>query len=82
MNYLGAVKVLGDVPCVRCGLGDSCPMSSIKMLFGPDATVDSIGIRILGEASDVVEAAKALGQKIAEALSGRPAVRGHRQDYK
>ena len=45
MNFVGAVKIQGNVPCVKCGFGDQCQMSGITMLYGPDATVDSVGIK-------------------------------------
>jgi multimeric flavodoxin WrbA len=68
MNFVGAVKVQGNVPCVKCGFGDQCKMSAIKMLHGPTATVDTVGIKSFEEESSPVEAARSLGKKIAEAL--------------
>lgn len=70
MNFLGAVKVLGNVPCVRCGFGDDCEMTGIKMLFGPDASVDSVGIHCFSDQQAATEAAVELGKKIGEALKG------------
>ncbi len=68
MNFLGAAKVLGNVPCVRCGFGDKCEMSGIKMMFGPDATVDSVALNCFDEQPETVTVAKALGKQIREAL--------------
>jgi multimeric flavodoxin WrbA len=68
MNFLGAVKLRGNVPCVKCGYGDECRMSAIKMLSGPDATVATVGIRRFEDDVSAVEAAAALGRKIAGAL--------------
>lgn len=68
MNFVGAVKIQGNVPCVKCVYGDECKMSGIPMLYGPDATVDSVGIKSFEEQPVAVEAARELGHKIAEAL--------------
>ena len=62
------MKVLGNVPCVRCGHGDECHLSGIKMIFGPEATVDTVGIHCFGEQAEAMEAARELGRQIAAAL--------------
>lgn len=69
MNFVGAVKIQGNVPCVKCGRGDECKMSGITMLYGPEATVDSVGIKSFEEQPMAVEAAGNLGRRIARALS-------------
>ncbi len=68
MEFLGAVKVQGNVPCVKCGFGDTCEVSGLKMLFGPDATVDSVGIHRLEDQPDALADARALGRRIGQAL--------------
>lgn len=68
MNFVGAVKVQGNVPCVKCGSGDECKMSGIKMLYGENATVETVGINTFEDQSIAVEAATELGRKIAQAL--------------
>ena len=70
MNFLGAVKVLGNVPCLRCGFGDECEMSAVKMMFGPDATVDSSPVNCVEKLPGKIEAVEDLGRHIGEALSG------------
>ena len=72
MNFVGAVKIQGTVPCVKCGHGDACAMSGIKMLYGLAATTDSVGIRRFEEQPLAVAGARELGQRIAEALYKRP----------
>lgn len=69
MDFQGSVKVMGNVPCVRCGVGDECEMSGIKMLFGPDATTDTVGINCFSEQPEALEAARDLGRRIGEAVS-------------
>jgi len=68
MYFVGAVKILGNVPCVKCGHGDDCKMSAIEMIYGSDATVDSVGIKTFEKQPIALEAAQELGKKIAEAL--------------
>ncbi len=68
MRFVGALKIEGTIPCVRCGFGDPCKMSGIKMLHGPEATVESVGARTFESQPLSVAAAKELGGKIAEAL--------------
>ena len=69
MNFVGAVKIQGNVPCVKCVFGDECRMSAITMLYGPDATADSVGIKSFEKEPLAVEQASELGQKIAEVLA-------------
>ncbi len=68
MRFVGSLKVRGNVPCVRCGVGDDCRMSGIRMIFGPEATVDSVGINSFALQPENIEAACGLGRKLAEAL--------------
>lgn len=71
MNFVGAVKISGNVPCIKCGYGDTCKMSGIAMLYGPDATVDSVGCKSVETTPLALESAEDLGRKIAEALNGK-----------
>ncbi|MGE5237379.1 MAG: flavodoxin family protein [Chloroflexota bacterium] len=68
MNFMGSVKILGNVPCIRCGKGDECPMSGLKMIFGPDATVDTVAKNAFENQPAALDAAKELGRRIGEAL--------------
>lgn len=71
MHFAGAVKIQGNVPCIKCGSGDECKMTGITMLYGPEATVDSVGIKTFEEQPVAIDGAKELGQKIAEALKSK-----------
>lgn len=73
MEYVGSVVLLGNVPCIRCGKGDDCAVSGIKMLYGPEATVQSVGVSDVDATKGLHEAARALGQKLAVAVTGAPA---------
>ncbi len=69
MRFEGAVMVMGNVPCIKCGRGDQCDMSGIKLLYGPDATTESVGVNVLEKRQNAVTAAAELGKKIARAFS-------------
>jgi multimeric flavodoxin WrbA len=69
MNFVGAVKLQGNVPCIKCGKGDVCKMSGIKMIYGPEATVDSVGVQRFEEQPMNVDEAADLGRQLAAALS-------------
>ena len=71
MEIVGAVKVLGNVPCIKCGYGDDCETSGMKMIFGPEATLDSLGIMRFEDQPEAVKNATELGRKIAEALRSK-----------
>jgi hypothetical protein len=68
MTNLGLMLVLGNVPCIRCGHGDECPVSGIKMIHGPQATVASVGVRSFDLDKELQATAKELGEKIREAV--------------
>ncbi|EGW37350.1 flavodoxin family protein [Desulfosporosinus sp. OT] len=68
MNYLGGVKVLGNVPCIRCGVGDTCPISGIAMLCGPTATVENVGVNKFENQKGMGDAVR-LGKVIVEILA-------------
>lgn len=72
MNYLGAVECLGNVPCVKCENNLECRMSGIKMIYGEDATPDSVGINTFEDQYEIIGQAYKLGEKIAEALKENP----------
>lgn len=68
MEFVGEVRVLGNVPCIKCGYGDECKMSGIKMLYGPEDTVASIGVNTFEEQPEGMKAARELGINIAQRL--------------
>ncbi|WP_094605079.1 hypothetical protein SPSIL_031260 [Sporomusa silvacetica DSM 10669] len=68
MNYLGGVKVMGNVPCIRCGVGDTCEISGLKMLLGPTATVAKAGVNNFEDQPSMEEASR-LGRLITEILT-------------
>jgi len=71
MDFIGEVRVKGNVPCIGCDYGDSCEMSGIKMLYGPEAVKASVGIKIFEAQPDAVQAAVDLGKNIAAKLNSK-----------
>jgi len=70
MTNLGTLVIQGNVPCIRCGHGDDCPMSGIKMLYGPDASVASVGVKTFEEDVALVTAARELATRLRRAVVG------------
>jgi len=68
MNFLGSVKIQGNIPCIRCGYGDECETAGLKMIFGEHATVDSIGVNTFEMQNAPFNSAKKLGQQLGGAL--------------
>ncbi|MGA3128656.1 MAG: flavodoxin family protein [Candidatus Korobacteraceae bacterium] len=68
MNNLGSMVLLGNVPCIRCGYGDQCEMSAVKMLGGAEATVASFGVHRFETNEILRQNARELGQKIRAAV--------------
>jgi multimeric flavodoxin WrbA len=75
MTNLGTMVIQGNAPCIRCGYGDDCSMSGIKMLYGPEASVASVGVKTFEEDSALMSAAEELARKLREAVIGQPSSR-------
>ena len=75
MVNVGSMVILGNPPCIRCGYGDQCEFSGIKMLHGPEATVASVGVRQFEEGDALVNGARELGAKIRVAVLAANTVR-------
>jgi len=69
MEYLGAVKIKGNVPCVKCGKSETCKVSGVKMVYGPEATAESVGIEIFEDQNRALKEAHTLGKLLAEKLN-------------
>jgi multimeric flavodoxin WrbA len=73
MTNLGTMVIQGNVPCIRCGHGDDCSMSGIKMLYGPEASVASVGVKSFDDDSPLLTAAQDLARKLRDAVLGQAA---------
>ena len=71
MNFAGSVKIMGNPPCIKCGRGDTCEMSGVKMLYGETATVASVGVNTFECQPDAIAAVRDLGEKIGKMLAGK-----------
>ena len=70
ITNLGSLVVLGNVPCIRCGYGDECKVSGIKMIHGPEATVGSVGVHAFEDDESLMATPRELGGKIRRAVRG------------
>lgn len=70
MVNLGTLVIQGNVPCIRCGYGDDCSASGLKMLFGPDASVASVGVHAFEEDSALATAAEEMAAKLRRSVVG------------
>ena len=68
MDFVGDVKIRGDVPCLKCGYGNTCPVSAAKVLYGPDIKVENLEFHSFETQPEAVKAAQTLGETIAEKL--------------
>lgn len=67
---LGTLVIQGNVPCIRCGYGDDCSVSGLKMLFGPDASVASVGVHTFEKDAVLGAAAEEMAAKLRSAVLG------------
>ena len=68
MELVGQLTVQGNVPCLTCGEGDTCEMSGLKMLYGPDAKTTDYGYARVEDQQDVWQSAAHIGRLIRERL--------------
>ena len=68
IKVIGDVKIVGDVPCMKCGFGEKCEGSGVKLLYGPDAKIADVGFHSFENQSDALKAAQDLGERIAKEL--------------
>ncbi|MBU2601331.1 MAG: flavodoxin family protein [Actinobacteria bacterium] len=68
MDFVGSVVMAGNVPCVKCQFREECPMNGIKMIHGPEATLESVGISCFEDQETVVKSTQELGRAIREKL--------------
>ena len=68
MVHLGSLVLLGNVPCIRCGHGDECELSGVRLVHGPQATVARAPVRQFEDHAEAVARAEELGRKLRDAL--------------
>lgn len=70
MTHLGALVLHGNVPCFRCGHGDACDMSDLKLSHGAHDIVRSAGLEDAEPSPELLEKAEELGRALRNALTG------------
>jgi len=68
MELVGQLTVQGNAPCLTCGEGDTCQMSGLKVLYGPNAKASDIPFSRVEDQKDVWEEATRIGRLIGERL--------------
>ncbi len=68
MELVGQLTVQGNIPCLTCGEGDTCEMSGLKMIHGPDAKTSDFGYAKVEDQQDVWQSAASIGRIIGERL--------------
>jgi multimeric flavodoxin WrbA len=68
ITNVGTLLLPGNAPCVRCGWGDNCKMSTIRAIAGPRATVESVGLNQFEESPSLLASARELGLKLRRAI--------------
>ena len=68
MEILGEAKIRGNVPCLTCGHGDECEMSSIKFLHGKNAKASVDKCVRVEDQEDVWRELQRLGKTLCERL--------------
>ena len=69
MKIVGKVKLRGNVPCLTCGHGDDCEMSSVKFLHGKNAKASTDNCVRVEDKEDVWKELQNLGKMLAARLA-------------
>lgn len=71
MEVIGRLEVIGNPPCLSCGFGESCPMSSIPFVFGGDSIITPDKFMRVEDQSDLWKQAQELGNQLGAAIRVR-----------
>ena len=69
MEIVGQIKLKGNVPCLTCGHGDDCEMSSVKFLHGKNAKASADNCVRVEDQKDVWKELQNLGKMLAARLA-------------
>ncbi len=69
MEILGEVKIRGNIPCLTCGNGDDCEMSSVKFLHGKNAKASVDKCVRVEDQEDVWRELQHLGKTLCDRLT-------------
>jgi multimeric flavodoxin WrbA len=68
MEFIGQVKVIGNIPCLTCGVGEDCEMSGLRKRYGPDARSSDYPYTRVEDQKEVWEQAMRIGRLIGERI--------------
>jgi multimeric flavodoxin WrbA len=71
MELVGQLSIQGNLPCLTCGEGDTCEMSGVQLLLGPDAITTEIEYARVEDQESVWTEATRLGALIGEHFQAR-----------
>ena len=74
MEVLGQLKAIGNPECLVCGYGETCPMSALPWVFGPDVKVTLDKFCRVEDQTLLWQQAQDLGQELARRLRGQLAM--------
>ena len=72
MELVGQLSIQGNLPCLACGEGDTCQMSAVQLMYGPEAKTAEIGYARVEDQEAVWAEAVQLGKRIGERLLNKP----------
>ena len=70
-NYVGALTLPGNAPCMTCGYGEGCDYSGFLRQYGPGAKVTPDKFQNANSNEETMLQAKELGQAIARAVRNK-----------
>ncbi|MDR1046093.1 MAG: flavodoxin family protein [Candidatus Adiutrix sp.] len=70
-DYLGALTLPGNAPCMTCGYGENCNYSGFLRQYGPGAKVTPDKFQDAARNETVLAEAHALGQALGEAVRNK-----------
>jgi multimeric flavodoxin WrbA len=71
IEILGSLFIKGNTPCLSCGVGETCELSTLSHLYGPQVKVQSGLFSRVEDQSELWQKAEQLGQEIAHRLGRR-----------
>lgn len=71
MEVIGRLEAIGNPPCLSCGFGESCHMSSIPFVFSGDSMITPDKFVRVEDQSDLWKQAQELGNQLEAIIRGR-----------
>ncbi|MDR2349420.1 MAG: flavodoxin family protein [Deltaproteobacteria bacterium] len=71
MDFKGALKLKGNVPCMTCGYGEECDYSGFLREYGPGAKVTPDKFSDPAKDDNAKAGARELGRLMSEAIRGK-----------